>query len=55
MGKPQLLMLDESVLGLAPLIIKETFHIVSDLRTTGAATPLVEQNSTVALQVADYR
>ncbi|KDP86233.1 metal-dependent hydrolase, partial [Cupriavidus sp. SK-3] len=38
MAKPQLLMLDEPSLGLAPLIVKEIFHIINDLRKTGVAT-----------------
>jgi branched-chain amino acid transport system ATP-binding protein len=54
MGKPSLLMLDEPSLGLAPLIVKEIFHIISALRKTGVATLLVEQNARAALQVADY-
>jgi branched-chain amino acid transport system ATP-binding protein len=54
MGKPDLLMLDEPSLGLAPLIVKEIFHIINDLRKTGVATLLIEQNARAALQVADY-
>jgi branched-chain amino acid transport system ATP-binding protein len=54
MAKPQLLMLDEPSLGLAPLIVREIFHIVSNLRQTGVATLLIEQNARAALQVADY-
>lgn len=54
MGKPDLLMLDEPSLGLAPLIVKEIFHIISALRSTGAATLLIEQNARAALQVSDY-
>jgi branched-chain amino acid transport system ATP-binding protein len=54
MGKPQLLMLDEPSLGLAPLIVKEIMHIIRRLRETGVATLLVEQNARAALQVADY-
>jgi len=54
MGKPDLLMLDEPSLGLAPLIVKEIFHIVGALRQTGVATLLVEQNARAALQVSDY-
>ncbi|MBU6492069.1 ABC transporter ATP-binding protein [Pandoraea sp.] len=54
MAKPKLLMLDEPSLGLAPLIVKEIFHIISDLRQTGVATLLIEQNARAALQVADY-
>ncbi|APR37315.1 ABC transporter ATP-binding protein [Paraburkholderia sp. SOS3] len=54
MGKPDLLMLDEPSLGLAPLIVKEIFHIVSALRETGVATLLIEQNARAALQISDY-
>lgn len=54
MAKPQLLMLDEPSLGLAPLIVKEIFQIISNLRKTGVATLLIEQNARAALQVADY-
>jgi branched-chain amino acid transport system ATP-binding protein len=35
MAKPKLLMLDEPSLGLAPLIVKEIFRIISDLKSTG--------------------
>lgn len=54
MGKPDLLMLDEPSLGLAPLIVKEIFHIISALRQTGVATLLIEQNARAALQISDY-
>ncbi len=54
MAKPKLLMLDEPSLGLAPLIIKEIFRIISELKSTGVAILLVEQNARAALQVADY-
>ena len=54
MGKPKILMLDEPSLGLAPKIVREIFHIIAALRTTGVATLLVEQNARAALQVADY-
>jgi branched-chain amino acid transport system ATP-binding protein len=54
MAKPQLLMLDEPSLGLAPRHVKELFHIIRDLRQTGVATLLIEQNARAALQVADY-
>jgi branched-chain amino acid transport system ATP-binding protein len=54
MAKPKLLMLDEPSLGLAPLIVKEIFHIIDRLRETGVATLLIEQNARAALQVADY-
>ena len=54
MAKPKLLMLDEPSLGLAPLIIKEIFRIVSELKETGVAILLVEQNARAALTIADY-
>ncbi|HEX8988489.1 MAG TPA: ABC transporter ATP-binding protein [Rhodocyclaceae bacterium] len=54
MGKPKLLLLDEPSLGLAPLIVREIFHIVSALKKTGVAVLLVEQNARAALQIADY-
>jgi len=54
MGKPKLLMLDEPSLGLAPLIVREIFSIIANLRQTGVAILLVEQNARAALQVADY-
>ena len=54
MAKPKLLMLDEPSLGLAPLIIKEIFRIIAELKATGVAILLVEQNARAALQVSDY-
>jgi branched-chain amino acid transport system ATP-binding protein len=54
MAKPRLLMLDEPSLGLAPLIVREIFRIVADLKKTGVAVLLVEQNARAALQIADY-
>jgi branched-chain amino acid transport system ATP-binding protein len=54
MGKPRLLMLDEPSLGLAPLIVREIFSIVAELRSTGVSILLVEQNARAALKVADY-
>lgn len=54
MGRPQLLMLDEPSLGLAPLIVREIFRIIAQLRRAGVAILLVEQNARAALQVADY-
>ncbi|WP_284155373.1 ABC transporter ATP-binding protein [Sulfuricystis multivorans] len=54
MARPKLLMLDEPSLGLAPLIVREIFRVISDLRDSGVAILLVEQNARAALQVADY-
>lgn len=54
MAKPQILMLDEPSLGLAPLVVREVFQIIMRLRQTGVSILLVEQNARSALQVADY-
>ncbi|MCB1941092.1 MAG: ABC transporter ATP-binding protein [Candidatus Accumulibacter sp.] len=54
MARPKLLLLDEPSLGLAPLIIKDIFRTVAQLRKTGVAILLVEQNARAALHVADY-
>ena len=54
MGRPDLLMLDEPSLGLAPLIVREIFRIIAGLRSRGAAILLVEQNARAALQISDY-
>ncbi|GHU15055.1 ABC transporter ATP-binding protein [Betaproteobacteria bacterium] len=54
MAQPKLLMLDEPSLGLAPLIVREIFRIVVELRKRGVSILLVEQNARAALQVADY-
>ena len=54
MGQPKLLMLDEPSLGLAPLIVRDIFGIVTQLRASGVTILLVEQNARAALEVADY-
>jgi branched-chain amino acid transport system ATP-binding protein len=55
MAHPQLMMLDEPSLGLAPLLVQEIFHIVNDIkRATGMSILLVEQNARAALELADY-
>jgi branched-chain amino acid transport system ATP-binding protein len=54
MSRPEVLMLDEPSLGLAPLIVKEIFSIIETLRQTGVTIVLVEQNARAALAVADH-
>lgn len=54
MSHPEVLMLDEPSLGLAPLIVKEIFSIIETLRQTGVTIVLVEQNARAALAVADH-
>ncbi len=53
MGRPDLLMLDEPSLGLAPLIVRDVFAMISGLRDRGCAVLLVEQNARAALRIAD--
>ena len=54
MSRPTLLMLDEPSLGLAPLVVREIFHTVENLRKTGVTILLVEQNARAALETADF-
>lgn len=54
MTDPELLMLDEPSLGLAPKIVEEIFDILVDLKKTGKTIFLVEQNANTALHVSDY-
>ncbi len=53
MARPTLLMLDEPSLGLAPLIIKETFETLEKLRDSGVTILIVEQNAMMTLAMAD--
>jgi len=53
MSRPKLLVLDEPSMGLAPLVIKEIFKIIRELRTEGRTILLIEQNARAALQIAD--
>lgn len=52
MSRPKLLLLDEPSMGLAPILIKEIFSIISDINATGTTILLVEQNANMALKVA---
>jgi len=51
---PKLLMLDEPSQGLAPLIVREVFRIVSQMRAEGISILLVEQNARMSLEIADH-
>ena len=53
MSRPRLLLLDEPSLGLAPNIVREIFKIIQSLRSLGVTILLVEQNASLALQIAD--
>jgi branched-chain amino acid transport system ATP-binding protein len=53
MSRPRLLLLDEPSLGLAPLVVREIFRVIVELRRRGVSVLLVEQNARAALQIAD--
>ncbi|MCX6090140.1 MAG: ATP-binding cassette domain-containing protein, partial [Candidatus Atribacteria bacterium] len=54
MSKPRLLLLDEPSLGLAPLVVKELYRLIQEIRKNGVTILLVEQNATMAIAVSDY-
>ena len=51
---PRLLILDEPSQGLAPLIVREVFRVVSQMRDEGISVLLVEQNARMTLEIADH-
>ena len=53
MARPRLLLLDEPSLGLAPMLVKEIFRVISEIRAAGTTVLLVEQNAHMALDIAD--
>ena len=53
MAKPELMLMDEPSMGLAPLLVKEIFEIIKDINSRGTTILLVEQNANMALSVAD--
>jgi branched-chain amino acid transport system ATP-binding protein len=54
MADPKLLMLDEPSLGLAPLVVREVFRTIAQLRAGGVSILLIEQNARAALEVSDH-
>ena len=54
MSNPDVLMLDEPSLGLAPKIVGDVFRIIQDINAQGKTVLLVEQNAYTALRIADY-
>jgi branched-chain amino acid transport system ATP-binding protein len=53
MSRPKLVMLDEPSMGLAPLMVKEIFNIITRIREEGNTVLLVEQNARSALKIAN--
>ena len=54
MSDPELIMMDEPSLGLAPILVEEVFEIIREINKEGKTVLLVEQNAFSALKVADY-
>ena len=52
LSDPELLLLDEPSMGLAPLFIKEIFNIIGEINKRGTTILLVEQNATIALEIS---
>ena len=53
MSKPQLLLLDEPSMGLAPILVKQIFSIIKEINESGTTVLLVEQNANMALSIAN--
>jgi branched-chain amino acid transport system ATP-binding protein len=51
MGRPQLLLLDEPSMGLAPLMVQKVFEVIRTVAAQGVTILLVEQNARLALDV----
>ena len=54
MAEPRLLMLDEPSLGLAPIIVKQVFSLIAQIREMGYTIVLVEQNAQQAMRLSDH-
>jgi len=54
MAEPEILLLDEPSLGLAPLIVNQVFEIITGIIQSGITVLLVEQNARKALMISDY-
>ncbi len=52
MSRPRLMLMDEPSMGLAPLLVKEIFHIIQEINAAGTTILLVEQNAHMALSIA---
>ena len=54
MSNPKVLLLDEPSLGLAPLVVRDIFEIIKEIRMEGTTVVIVEQNALQTLKIADY-
>src|SRR5689334_4855372 len=53
MSRPRLLLMDEPSMGLAPILVEQSFEVISQVHRSGVAMLIVEQNANMALSVAD--
>ena len=53
MYDPELIMLDEPSLGLAPIVVEEIFELICTIQKQGKTVLLIEQNANMALKIAD--
>lgn len=53
MARPKLLLMDEPSMGLAPLLVEQTFYIIQEINAQGTTIFVVEQNANMALSIAD--
>ena len=54
MAKPKLLLMDEPSMGLAPILVEQSFEIIQRVHQAGVSILVVEQNANMALSIADY-
>ena len=54
MSRPEIIMMDEPSLGLAPLVVKGIFDIIKEINRQGITVLLIEQNANMALKTADW-
>ena len=53
MARPELLLMDEPSMGLAPILVETNFDLIKQVNDRGTAVFMVEQNATMALSIAD--
>ena len=53
MSRPQLLLMDEPSMGLAPILVEQNFEIIKQVHESGVAILVVEQNANMSLSIAD--
>jgi branched-chain amino acid transport system ATP-binding protein len=54
MSRPKLLLMDEPSMGLAPILVEQSFEIIKRVNESGVAILVVEQNANMALSIADH-